>query len=131
MRHCQVAFPQHRFTKSAYDRGRDFISGQCCSDQLNGVWENGPGDYLELLCIMYSVMGNNFAVGANAYSIGIFSPTRAGFRTGPDVPPDPPYFWPLVFVRVRSFVRTQRRRQPEGRCEEVCEAVVADPVIVE
>jgi len=37
----------------------------------------------------------------------------------------------LVFVRVRSFVRTQRRRQPEGRCEEVCEAVVADPVIVE
>lgn len=110
------------------NRGRDYITGQCCNDQLNGIWETGPGDYLQQICLYYGVMGNTYAPGANTFTIGIFSPTKAGFRTGPNVPPDPPYFWPLVFVRARSLVRTQRRRQPEDRCEEICEAVIGAPV---
>jgi hypothetical protein len=109
---------------TASNRGRDFITGQCCNDQINGTWDSGAGSYLESLCNFYRDMTNVFTQGGNVFSIGIFSPTRAGFRTGPDVPPDPPYFWPLVFVRARSLVRTQRRRQPEDRCEEVCEAEV-------
>jgi len=111
------------------NRGRDFITGQCCDDQINGVWDDGIGSYLEALCLYYNTMGNTFALGGNAYSIGIFSPTRAGFRPGPNVPPTPPYFWPLIFVRARSLVRTQRRRQPEDRCEAICEAAVGAPVI--
>jgi hypothetical protein len=111
---------------TANNRGRDYWTGQCCSDQIDGVWNN-VGGYLEELCMFYQVRGNTVLAGANSFSIGIFSPTRAGFRTGPNVPPDPPFFWQLVFVRGRSLVRTQRRRQPQARCEETCEAVVGAP----
>ena len=108
--------------------GRDFITGQCCGDQLNGVFDSGVGSYLEELCEMYVAMGNTFAGGGNAFSIGIFSPKRAGIRTGPNVPPTPPYFWPLVMVRGKSLVRTQRRRQPLDPCEVYCENEVGAPV---
>jgi len=110
------------------NRGRDFVTGQCGDDQLNGTWLTGIGSYLDLLCQYYNIMGNSYLAGLNSYAIGIFSPTRAGITVTPHVPATPPFFWPLVLVRARSFVRTQRRRQPEGRCEEVCESAVGAPI---
>ena len=111
------------------NRGRDFLTGQCCSDQFNGNWNSGPGQYLEQVCEMYRVMGNTFAAGGNVFSIGVFSPTRAGIAEFPHIPPTPPYFFPLQAVRARGLVRTQRRRQPISRCEEVCDAVIGAPVV--
>ena len=113
----------------ANNRGRMFVTGQCCVDQLNGVFDPEPGGYVEDLCQLFITMGNVFVSGGNTFDIGIFSPHRAGIRTGPDVPPTPPYFWPLEHVRARSLVRTQRRRQPVDPCEAVCDAPIAGPVV--
>lgn len=124
---CVVTLYGDVDSPTASNRGRDFITGQCCVDQSNGIWENGPGDYLEKVCEYYALMGNTYTPGPNSFDIGIFSPTRAGITVTPHVPATPPYFWPLIFVRARSLVRTQRRRQPEGRCEFVCESNVEAP----
>lgn len=107
-----------------YNRGRDFITGQCSGDQTNGVFSAGVASYLEEVCDMYAAMGNTYVAGGNEYDIGIYSPSRAKPENWPVVPSVPPYFWPLIHVRGRSLVRTQRRRQPLDPCEEVCDQAI-------
>lgn len=107
------------------NRGRDFVTGQCCNDQFNGEFDSGIGSYLEALCAMYANMTNRFILPPNEYDIGIYSPSNAlppkAAPGDPQPPPIVPYFWPLEFVRGRSLVRTQRRRQPLDPCEIVCD----------
>lgn len=112
---------------TSFNRGRDFVTGQCCNDQANGEWNNVAG-YLEDLCAMYAAMTNQFVVGGNTYDIGIYSPTRAKPPTWPVAPSIPPFFWVLQHVRGRQLVRTQRRRQPLDPCEEVCDQAIPGAV---
>ncbi len=107
------------------NRGRDFYTGMCCSDQVNGVLDSGaPATYLQDLCDMFQTMTHTFTAGGNSYTIGVYSPSRAKPPGWPGNPSLPPYFWPLEFVRSRSLIRTQRRRQPLDPCEAVCDADV-------
>jgi len=108
---------------TAFNRGRDFVCGQCCDDQLDGEFTAGPG-YIDELCLMYATMTNIYVNGANTYDIGIYSPSRAKPPGDPPPPPIPPFFWPLQHVRTKQLVRTQRRRQPLDPCEVVCDLAV-------
>lgn len=109
-----------------FNRGRDFITGQCCDDQFNGKWDQtgAPGAYLDDLCEMYRLMGNEYVNGLNKFDIGIYSRTRAKPPGDPPPPPIVPYFWVLQRIRAKQLVRTQRRRQPEDPCENFCQAEI-------
>lgn len=109
---------------TSFNRGRDFVTGQCCDDQLNGVLTSGPVSYLQELCDMYAAMTNVYVNGGNEFDIGVYSPSRAKPPTWPIVPSIPPFFWKLEHVRGRSLMRTQRRRQPLDPCEEVCDQAI-------
>lgn len=104
------------------NRGRDFFTGMCAADQTNGVFDSGPVSILQEYCDMYQAMGNDFtgAFGTN-FAIGIFSPTLAKADLA-DPQNEIQHFWQLQKVRVKSLVRTQRRRQPLDPCEAFCEA---------
>ncbi len=106
------------------NRGRDFITGQCCDDQIDGEYDSGIGSYLESLCAMYATMTNHYVNGANEFDIGVYSPSRAKPPGWPGNPSLPPFFWTLQHVRGRSLVRTQRRRQPLDPCEAVCDQAI-------
>lgn len=108
-----------------HNRGRDFMTGACVDDQVNGTWFTGPASYLQDWCDYYQTMTNSFTDSfGNVFDIGIFSLTQA--KKTIEVPPQAVvFFWPLNFVRGRSLVRTQRRRQPEDPCEEVCDAPIS------
>jgi len=114
---------------TSFNRGRDFVCGQCCDDQIDGEYTSNPG-YIDELCLMYATMTNIYVNGANTYDIGIYSPSRAKPPTWPIAPSIPPFFWPLQHVRTKQLVRTQRRRQPLDPCEVVCDlAVTSSPPI--
>lgn len=108
------------------NRGRDFISGLDGASQVNGVWSFGILDQARQLVEMYETMTSTFVAFAsgNVYRIGLFSQTQAN-KTIPqgDPPviedPDAVFFWPLVQVRGRSLVRTQRRRAAQDPCEAI------------
>ncbi len=108
------------------NRGRDFITGQCADDQVNGVWNNGVGSYLESVCEMYRLMGSEIEIGGNTFDVGIYSRSNAlpPKVNGVQPPPIEPFFWSLKHVTGRSLVRTQRRRQSEAPCEAVCDAAI-------
>ncbi len=109
----------------ANNRGRDFFTGMCCSDQVNGTLDHGaPATYLQDVCDMYQRMTHTWTVGGNSYTIGVYSPSKAKPAGWPGNPSIPPFFWPLEHVRARSLIRTQRRRQPLDPCEPVCNATV-------
>lgn len=109
---------------TANNRGRDFITGMCCSDQINGVIDVDGGGYGGDLCLMYVTMSSSYTAGGNEYEIGIYSPTRAKPPMWPVTPSVVPFFWRLQHVRVRSLIRTQRRRQPQDPCEAVCDNAI-------
>lgn len=98
---------------TASNRGRDFITGQCSEDQIEGVW-GGAAGYLNALCQYYVAMGNSFVVGGNEYDIGIYSPSRAKPPGDPPPPPIVPFFWPLEksagpFVGTNTTTKTATR----------------------
>lgn len=122
---CVVTRYGDKTNPTARNRGRDFVTGACGNDQFNGTFDSGIGSYLEELCTMYANMTNRYVSAPNEYDIGIYSPSNAlppkAAPGDPQPPPIVPYFWPLEFVRGRSLVRTQRRRQPLDPCEIVCD----------
>lgn len=109
-----------------HNRGRDFLTGMDCADQANGVWDLTIAMKASLVSLMYSAMSSTYvdAQSGNVYRIGLFSPTQAKKTIpvgDPPVAPDPDavYFWPLEKIRIRSLVRTQRRRASQDPCEAV------------
>jgi len=108
------------------NRGRTFFTGQCAADQVNGQWVDGIGSILQDYCDMYQTIGNTFTgTFTNEFDIGVFSPSEAAktLPQGGNPPVDPLalFFFQLEFVRAKSLVRTQRRRQAEVQCEVVCD----------
>jgi hypothetical protein len=122
---CVVTLYGDAADPNANNRGRDFVTGQCCADHLNGVFLTGASSYVEELCALYQGMGNTYSGGDASFEIGVYSPSRAKPPGYPDVPSLVPFFYTLQLVRVRSLVRTQRRRQPVDPCEEVCDQVIS------
>lgn len=104
------------------NRGRDFFTGMCAADQTNGKFDTGVATLVQDYCDLYQATGNNF-VGAfgNNFEIGVFSPTKAKEDLA-DPDNEIEHFWQLQKVRVKSLVRTQRRRQPTDPCEDFCDA---------
>ena len=110
---CIVTLYGNKLNPTRSNRGRDFLTGACCDDQANGSWNTGSGSYLQAVCDMYQEMTSTYtSLTGNVFRIGVWSEKIN-------------QFFPLEYVRAHAFVRTQRRRQPTGRCEETCEANIA------